>query len=134
VRKVKCWKAASRNQRRAEAGWTQSFSRTQGNSNSAHDQKLLLLRNEIPAAKRRLGGAKDYRRILLAVGLIFMVAQGTVHAQQTAPASGETLTLDQATDLALRNNHSVKVAELAVEMAGEDISTAKTFRLPSLHA
>jgi outer membrane protein TolC len=63
-----------------------------------------------------------------------MVAQGTAYAQQTAPTSGETLTLDQATALALRNNHAMKIARLAVERTDEDISAVKTSRLPSLHA
>src|SRR5882724_9453886 len=75
------------------------------------------------------------QRILRALGLLspllFCVA---VQAQQSAPASGESLTLDQAIALALRENHAMKIALLGVERADEDISAAKTFRLPSLHA
>jgi len=60
--------------------------------------------------------------------------RGVVQAQQSAPASGESLTLDQAIALALRENHVMKIAKLEVERADEDISAAKTYRLPSLHA
>jgi outer membrane protein len=104
VRTVKSWINAARDRRRTET-----------------DYALSLLR-----------GAQHYLTILLAIGFLFLFAQGTVHAQETASASGETLTLDQAIDLALRNNHSVKIAQLGVARADEDISAAKTFRLPSL--
>ncbi len=64
--------------------------------------------------------------------LLLLLFQGLVHAQ-SAPAPGESLTLDQAIALALRDNHAMKIAQLAVDRADEDISAAKTFRLPSLH-
>jgi len=44
------------------------------------------------------------------------------------------LTLDQAIALALRDNHAMKIAQLEVDKADENISAAKTVRLPSLHA
>src|SRR6266705_1572961 len=66
--------------------------------------------------------------------LLLLLVLGVVQAQQAAPASGESLTLDQAIALALRDNHSMKIAKLDVERADEDISAAKTYRLPSLHA
>src|SRR6266446_2425322 len=72
---------------------------------------------------------------LPALGLfLLLLVLGVVHAQQSAPASGESLTLDQAIALALRENHGMKIAKLEVERADEDISAAKTYRLPSLHA
>ena len=73
------------------------------------------------------------RATLLAVVLVVFVGFGLASAQDTEPASGETLTLDRAIDLALQNNHLVKIAQLGVERADEDVSVAKTFRLPSLH-
>jgi len=80
-------------------------------------------------------GLLKLQRILRALGLLssllFWVA---VQAQQSAAASGESLTLDQAIALALRDNHAMKIANLEVERADEDISAAKTYRLPSLHA
>src|SRR6266542_4270375 len=66
--------------------------------------------------------------------LLLLLVLGVVQAQQSAPASGESLTLDQAIALALRDNHAMKIAKLEVERADEDISAAKTYRLPLLHA
>src|SRR5258708_28019101 len=66
--------------------------------------------------------------------LLLLLVTGVVQAQQSAPASGESLTLDQAIALALRENHGMKIAKLEVERADEDISSARTYRLPSLHA
>src|ERR1044072_7447159 len=60
---------------------------------------------------------------------LILSAQGPTRAQ----SSTESLTLDQAIDLALRNNHAIKIAEYGVARAEEDISVAKTSRLPSLH-
>jgi outer membrane protein len=68
----------------------------------------------------------------LVVGLIILSAHGTTRAQSPT-SSTESLTLDQAIDLALRNNHAIKIAEFGVARAEEDISVAKTSRLPSLH-
>lgn len=65
------------------------------------------------------------------VGLILMSFYVEVRAQSQ---STESLTLDQAIDLALHNNHAIKIAQFEVNKAKEDISVAKTFRLPSLHA
>src|SRR6266849_8851895 len=66
--------------------------------------------------------------------LLLLLVRGVVHAQQSAPAAGESLTLDQVIALALHDNHAMKIAKLEVERADEDISAAKTYRLPSLHA
>jgi outer membrane protein TolC len=65
--------------------------------------------------------------------LLLLLVRGVVQAQQSAPASGESLTLDQAIALALHDNHAMKIAKLEVERADEDISAAKTYRLPALH-
>jgi outer membrane protein len=73
------------------------------------------------------------RTILIVVALVMLVPYGAASAQDAAPSSAETLTLDQAITLTLSRNHSVKIAQLAVARADEDISAAKTFRLPSLH-
>jgi outer membrane protein TolC len=66
--------------------------------------------------------------------LLLLLVRGVVQAQQSAPASGESLTLDQAIALALRDNHTMKIAKLEVERTDDDISAARTYRLPSLHA
>jgi len=75
-----------------------------------------------------------YRNFLLIVVLLILLASGVTRAQDAVSSAGPSLTLDQAVDLALRHNRAVKVAELGVERADEDIAAAKTFRLPALHA
>ena len=69
---------------------------------------------------------------LIAVGLILLSVHGAARAQSPS-LSTDLLTLDQATDLALRNNHAIKIARFEVAKAEEGISVAKTSRLPSLH-
>ena len=66
--------------------------------------------------------------------LLLILIRSPVHAQQSAATSAESLTLEQAIDLALRDNHAMKISKLEVEKADENISAAKTYRLPSLHA
>jgi outer membrane protein TolC len=78
-------------------------------------------------------GLKTFNTLLLAAGLTLLTFHGVVQAQETLPGSSDSLTLDKAIDIALRNNRIVKIAELSVNKAEEDISAAKTFRLPSLH-
>src|SRR5215813_83089 len=68
--------------------------------------------------------------VFLIVGLVIL--NGTTRAQSPA-ASTESLTLDQAIELALRDNHAIKIAQFEVAKAEEDVSVAKTSRLPSLH-
>lgn len=69
---------------------------------------------------------------LIVVGLILLSVHGAARAQSPSPST-ESLTLDQAIDLALRNNHAIKISKFEVAKAEEDISVAKTSRLPSLH-
>src|SRR5258708_38598751 len=66
--------------------------------------------------------------------LLLILMRSPVQAQQSAATSAESLTLEQAIDLALRDNHATKIARLEVDKADESIAAAKTFRLPSLHA
>src|SRR5258705_7894716 len=67
--------------------------------------------------------------------LLLILIRGPVHAQQSAATSVvESLTLEQAIALALRDNHATKIAQLEVDKADESIAAAKTSRLPSLHA
>jgi len=69
---------------------------------------------------------------LSVVGLILLSVQGAAWAQSPSPST-ESLTLDQAIDLALRNNHAIKITQFEVTKSEEEISVAKTYRLPSLH-
>ncbi|HEY8225407.1 MAG TPA: TolC family protein [Pyrinomonadaceae bacterium] len=66
--------------------------------------------------------------------LVVLSGPGGVFAQETTSQPGETLTLDQAIALAVRDNHGLKIARLAVEKSDDEISAKKTLRLPSLHA
>src|SRR5206468_10726500 len=53
--------------------------------------------------------------------------------QQISSASDEVLTLDQAIALALRENHSVRDAELEAGKAGDNMAATRTHRLPSMN-
>ena len=68
--------------------------------------------------------------ILVVAGLI-VLCLGRVQAQDS---QAELLTLDHAITLALRNNHEIRIAKLAVEKSHDEISATKTLRLPSMHA
>src|SRR5262245_18673072 len=62
---------------------------------------------------------------------LILSTHGATRAQSPTQST-ESLTLDQAIDLALRNNHAIKIAEFGVARAEEEIAAAKTSRLPSL--
>ena len=68
---------------------------------------------------------------LFLICLILFSAHGVARAQ--SPSSTDSLTLDQAIELALRDNHAIKIAQFEVAKTEEDIAVAKTSRLPSLH-
>jgi hypothetical protein len=126
VTTVKNWIATTRERRKAEADVALQLIRGLDGGKNSHSQGLS------GTSKRTSRVAKNYRTILSTLGLILLLVQTTAHAQGTTPASGESLTLDQAIAIALRNNHGMKIAGLAVERADEDISAAKIFRLPVL--
>jgi outer membrane protein len=70
---------------------------------------------------------------ILALSLWVVLQPSRGWAQQPASSSGEALTLDQAIDIALRDNRGIKNARLAVEEGAEQVAAARTARLPSLH-
>src|SRR6266699_7161153 len=53
--------------------------------------------------------------------------------QQSPPTAGEVLSLDQAINIALQNNRSLKNARLNVEKGEDEIQSIRTSRLPSTH-
>jgi len=53
--------------------------------------------------------------------------------QQSTPTSAEVLRLDQAIDIALQNNRSLKNARLNVEKGEDEIAARRTSRFPSSH-
>jgi outer membrane protein TolC len=79
--------------------------------------------------------------VVRAAGLLWFVAVGVWPmllpsrgwAQQPASSPGEALTLDQAIDIAPRDNRGMKNARLAVEKSDEEVAVTRTARLPSLH-
>src|ERR1043166_4055147 len=78
--------------------------------------------------------ADAFRTIRLLLVLILVIGAGEVFGQDSTSQPIETLTLDQAIALALHDNRGIKIARLAVEKSDDQVSAAKTFRLPSLHA
>src|SRR5262245_104401 len=118
VRTVKTWMAESRIRRQEEAKAALQFMR-------GLEFRELSMATESAGTKCSL--------LLIVAGLIFFGLHGTIRAQAPASSSGDSLTLDQAIDLALHNNHAIKIAEFGVSRADEGISVAKTSRLPSLH-
>ncbi len=53
--------------------------------------------------------------------------------QQSTPTATEVLSLDQAINIALQNNRSLKNARLNVEKGEDEIRSIRTSRLPSTH-
>ena len=53
--------------------------------------------------------------------------------QQITPSSAEVLSLDQAINIALQNNRSLKNARLNVEKSEDEIQSIRTSRFPSTH-
>jgi outer membrane protein TolC len=53
--------------------------------------------------------------------------------QQSTPTAGEVLSLDQAINIALQNNRSLKNARLNVDKGEDEIRSIRTSRLPSTH-
>ena len=131
VSSVKSWIAESRDRRRAEADYAAGLVRMKKGDSAAARQKFLSLTNKLSASES-FGGRISCLAFFLAA-LVLFVSPDTVWAQKPEGASLQTLTLDRAINLALQNNHLVKIAQLGVERADEDVSVAKTFRFPSLH-
>ena len=74
----------------------------------------------------------DSRIVYLLAIIILMASPLNVLAQQNGAAPAEVLTLDEAISLALRDSRQVKNAQLSVSKAGDDLSAARTLRLPSM--
>jgi outer membrane protein len=117
ARTVKTWIAESSERRRVEVTLAIQFTRG------------LYVRHRLELSGQTV---KSYLTSSIAVALILLSAHGATRAQSPSP-SIDSLTLDQAIELTLRNNHAIKIAELRINRAEEDISVAKTSRFPSLH-
>jgi hypothetical protein len=117
VRTVKTWMDESRDLKQAEAKLAFQFIRG------------FDVRNGFDSSTHI---TKSYLTTFFVIGLIILSAHGATRAQSPTPSTA-SLTLDRAIDLALRNNHAIKIAQFEVANAEEEISVAKTSRLPSLH-
>ncbi len=73
------------------------------------------------------------RKISIASLSVLLAIPIAAWSQQVPSASVEVLTLEQAITLALRENHLVRNAELAVGKAGDALAATRTLRLPSTH-
>ena len=71
---------------------------------------------------------KSYLAVLLL--LATPLAAG---CQQSTPTAGDVLSLDQAINIALQNNRSLKNARLNVDKGEDEIRSIRTSRLPSTH-
>ena len=132
VNTVKTWIAESRELRRAEAGYAAGLLRTKELGTAAGSERLLILKHKIGGTIPCEATTNCLAFFFTAV-FVLLVAPGVVLAQASVASSLQTLTLDQAIDLAIQNNHAIKIAHFEVAKAEESISVAKTSRLPSLH-
>ena len=67
----------------------------------------------------------------IALLLLLLLLLSSILFSQTTPASVfDVLTLDEAVNLALRNNRTVHISTLDVEKLGQNISAFRTHRLP----
>ncbi|HEU5238356.1 MAG TPA: TolC family protein, partial [Pyrinomonadaceae bacterium] len=73
------------------------------------------------------------RNSLLALALLLLVGIVSGWCQQTSSGPDEVLTLDQAVALALRENHSVRDAELEAGKTGDIVAATRTHRLPAMN-
>jgi len=69
----------------------------------------------------------------LAALFLLLATPLAVWCQQTTPSSAEVLRLDQAINIALQNNRSLKNARLNVDKGEDEIRSIRTSRFPSTH-
>jgi outer membrane protein TolC len=65
--------------------------------------------------------------------ILLLAAPRLAWCQQSHTSFGEVLTVEQAVELALRNNRQVKVKALEVDKAADQLAAARTSRLPSFN-
>src|SRR6266403_648773 len=72
-------------------------------------------------------------RIYFAALSLLLATPLAAWCQQSTLSSAEVLSLDQAINIALQNNRSLKNARLNVDKGEDEIRSIRTFRLPSTH-
>ena len=70
------------------------------------------------------------RRTSLLLLALFWAGAPTARCQQGPEPTGELLTLDEAINIALRDNRSIKNARLGVDKSDEQLAATRTARLP----
>ena len=91
---------------------------------------ISALIEEIEGPPRRSGGLKKALLSLLFLLLLVTLAQRAFSQTDAAPV----LTLQQAIKIAKGNNRQIKIQELELARAADDVAIARTRRLPSLSA
>src|SRR5258707_1384422 len=76
--------------------------------------------------------AHNLKNYLAALSLL-LATPLAAGCQQSTPTAGEVLSLDQAINIALQNNRSLKNARLNVDKGEDEIRSIRTSRLPSTH-
>ncbi len=72
-------------------------------------------------------------RVYFAALSLLLATPLAAWCQQSTPTVGEVLSLDQAINVALQNNRSLKNARLNVDKGEDEIRSIRTSRLPSTH-
>ena len=72
-------------------------------------------------------------RIYFAALSLLLATQLASWCQQSTPGAAEVLSLDQAVNIALQNNRSIRNARLNVDKGEDEIRSIRTSRLPSTH-
>src|SRR5258705_1594429 len=72
-------------------------------------------------------------RVYFAALSLLLATPLAAWCQQSTPTAGEALNLDQAINIALQNNRSLKNARLSVDKGEDEIRSIRTSRLPSTH-
>src|SRR5258705_5085508 len=72
-------------------------------------------------------------RNYLAALFLLLATPLAAWCQQITPSSAEVLSLDQAINITLQNNRSLKNARLNVDKGEDEIRSVRTSRLPSTH-
>jgi outer membrane protein len=67
---------------------------------------------------------------IASLSMLILFFSSILFSQTTSGAVPNVLTLDEAVNLALRNNRTVHISSLEVEKLGQDISAFRTHRLP----
>ncbi len=72
-------------------------------------------------------------RILVIAALATLAASSVARGQEPAETSAETLTLERAVELALRDNRTVRSSAIEIDKAGDRLAAGRTKRFPAFN-